>query len=569
MASSKIFVIDAEKLNKFVNGDLGIADNIHKVQITPVLSTIQTEEDRAIFMKLQEPNKKSGLWAVEKTFITTALENYKPFIEMIKVSLEMFGHIEYTVMLLTGGPNPLNLDQSFLGAFSANKEDQAKIVTGYEQTPVPEVPVSPPPTDVFLGYFRRNGASGDVFALGPAGNTSGRVYNKDDNHFVWPQNTEFNDFRQKEIDKMVPKISKLEEDIKKLIMDGRESSIADEWSEMDTDKWLGGTNEKKQLAEAIDPTFPSNLKFFYKPLEIVHNNENIVVDIEADYIVNIDKYTNNDADDFYQTFLITAKLNPDKSTEKKKAKPDPLPSSLLAAVTYFFNKALNVIINKFIPTLEAFKTLMKSPVEFLGNILMEKMKEHFELFDISIKDKDKYDKTRMKYWTFEDQFVLDGKNVMDVGIFKITIEIKDGIPSFKVGTEELSEDNKENPIIKTLTNLVAMPLNVLKGILDIFINLFKSLFKVQELPQVFADFVSLQAFTELMSLEKILEFLGAKDGDIKTIPMLNIPKDGNLSLLPPVLLAFLKFIIQFINGFLGIPNTILNKDLIPMIPVPS
>ncbi len=569
MASDKLFVINTEKINKFVNGDLGIADNIHKVQVTPILDQTQTAEDKEIFAKLQEPNKKTGLWSVEKTFITSALENYKPFIEIIKVSLEMFGHLEYTVKLLTGGPNPLNQDDSFLGAFGANKEEQSKIKTGYEQNPVPEKPEFPPPTDIFLGYFRRNGTDGDVFALGSNGNEAGRAYNINDGNFVWPQYTDYNDFHDQEITKITPKIANLDDEMKKLILEGREDSIADEWSEMDSDKWLGGNKDDKKLEDAQDASFPPNLKFYYKSLEVIHNNEKVVVDIEEDYIININKYVNNNSDDYYQTFLVTARLNPNKSAVKKQGKPDPLSPRLLTAIRYFFNKALTVIINKFIPTLEAFKSVMKSPVEFLGNILMEKMKEHFELFDISIKDKDKYDKTRMKYWTFEDQFVLDGKNVMDVGIFKITIEIKDGKPSFKVGKEELSEDNKENPIIKTLTNLVAMPLNILKGILDIFINLFKSLFKVKQLPGVVSDFLTLKSFSDLMTQDKLLEFLGAQNGDVKTIPMLNIPTDGNLSVLPAVILAFLKFIIQFINGFLGIPNAILNKDLIPLLPIPS
>lgn len=580
MASSKPFVIDIEKLNKFVNGDLGIADNIHKVQVTPIIDKAQTAKDKEIFTKLQEPNKKSGIHAVEKTFITSALENYKPLIELVKVSLEMFSHLEYTIALLAGGPNPKNLQNSFSYAFASNKEDQKKIITGYEAQPVPpEAPEPLKPNSIFLGYFRRNGPTGNVYSLNPGGNINGRQYDNTSNNFVWPQVTNYQTYYNEELDKITPKVQALDNETRQLVIEGRKSSIPDEWSDMFKDMWLGGTNDDKKLDgvnAGMLAVFPPNLKYYYKPKEIEYLGNKVLIDIEDDYKVYVDQVTTITESEYYETFLIFANLDENKSNNGGNPsigsfKPSSLTSSnpLLKAIKYFVKKVLDVIISKFIPALSTLKSLIQNPVKFLGDILMTKLKEHFELLDISIKDKDKYDKTRQKYWTFDDKFVLDGKTVLDVGLFKITIDIKDGVPSFNIGKEELPKGNRENPLIKQVANLVAMPLNVLDGIIKIFTDFMKSLFKVQELPSNVADFLSFQDIKDLLSTNKLFEFLGATNGDVKTIPMLNIPTDGYLSVLPQVIQAFMKMIIQFINGFIGIPNTIFNLQLVPDIPIPQ
>lgn len=546
--SNKILAFDPDKLNKFVIGDLGIADLIHKNQITPILAAIPNAKDKEIFYKLQIPNKKTGLWAMEKTIVSSTLESQKPLIELVKVLLELFAGLEYTITSLTGGSNPENDVNSFYSAFTQNKDKHNQFKTNVGTPPTPDAEIVILPPIIFLGKYNRSSNSGDVSANG-SGPEHGEFYNG----LYWPQYQSKDEFENEQINKLNLQISSLDDDTKKLMIDGRKDSIDDEWN---------GMQDTNQIKKNYEPYFFNNIKKYFKPQTVTYLNKQVDIDIEDDYNINVDKQVMSNNFFYREDHYIIATLKDDaKPTASGTPKnPKNLPGSILRAIKAFIKKVLPVIVKKLIPIITAIKKIISNPVEFIGTILMTKLKEHFEMFDPSLKNKSEDDPDHHKYWSGKN-FVMDGTAILDVGLLKITMAINTGLPTFKIGTDK--KPKKENPILKQVANMVALPINFLKGILDAINNFFKKLFKVKELSNVFSDLVSLNWVKDLLSTDKIFEFLGAKNGDITTIPFLNIPKAGNLSILPEVIKGFIKMIMNFINGFIDLPNTLFNMELVP------
>lgn len=547
--STAPFAFDINKLNNFVNGDIGIADAIMKAQFAPIASSIKTPQDKATFDKVAVPNKKSGIHAMEKTVVSSMLESQKPLIELAKICLELFGSIEYVVKVLKGGSNPFNDPNSMSASFKKNKTEMSKFKTGFEKTAPPVDDKVPPfPATLYLGKYRRDQPTGDVYAL-----NSGPQNNEFWINRYWPQYQNYDEFYNEELTSLQETISSLDPEMQKEISDNRLESIADEWSEMSEEFQLKGQA-------------PDNIGRYFKNVTTIYLNNEIIIDVENDYDVKVTKYIENhltDVDNPYylEDFYITATIKPEKSNQSSTAQPKNFPGgNLVKAVRQFIKATVPIIIKKLIPFITAFTTLMSNPVKFLGDILMTKLKEHFEMFDPAIKGTPAGD----KYWS-GDKFVLDGVAAIGAGIFNITLGLKNGIPTFKVGKEKVT--GPEQPILKQVANIVAMPINMLKGILDFFTGLVTKLFKVQELPNTIKDLLSFKWIKDLLSFEKLLEFLGAENGDITKIPFLSIPQGADAKLVKGMIEAFLKMIIQFINGFISIPNTILNIELVPKIPL--
>lgn len=565
------FAFDVDKLNNFVNGDIGIADTIHKAQIEPILNKIKLQDDKDNFAKLSKPDKTTGLWAIEKTVISSMLESQKPFIELAKICLELFASIEYVIAILTGGPNPKNNPSSFSGGFAASSAKMSTFKTGSEpDAPPAGVTPPPPPQKIFLGKWQRDKSDGDVYSL----NTQ-----PEHNEYwlgnYWPQYQTFDQYNTDQLNKLQPKIASLTPDLQQQIITGRFSSIDDEWSQM-TEKNQLTHDHKKDLGNI-------NISLFYEVKTIQINNIDVNIDIENDYDITVEKTTVDHLYDlsnpyYHDTFYIYATIKPDaipqdpNNPNAAKAKPDPIiVPNLFKAVATFFSTAFDVIIKKLIPVIAALEEALSNPVKFIGDILMSKLKEHFVMFDPALKSKPADDPIRKKYWA-GDKFVMDGVAAIDAGLLKITLGLKDGLPTFSIGKQDLPSGTKEQPILKQVANIVALPINLLKGILDEFKTLLTSLFNIPKLPSVMSDFISFKWMKDLLSLPSLLKFLGATgtlgQSDF-TIPILTIPSAGNLSLVPSMITAFLKMIVGFLNGFIQIPNTILNVTLVPPIPTPS
>lgn len=552
MPSTKPFAFDVVKLNKFVGGDIGIADVIYKAQITPILDSITDQRSKDMFAKLSMPDRKSGLWAVEKTVISSMLDSYKPFIELIKICLELFGTIEYTIAVLLGGPNPLNVVSSFSSAFAINKAQMATFKTGAGVTEPAPGPEPTPPNKIFLGHWRRDAPTGDVYSLNTQaarGEFSTGLY--------WPQYQNYNEFFTEENTTLQKSIAAVPADIKQDIIDGRLESIVDEWTSMRDDNQL-----RKNYPVVLGNI---NISKYYQPQQILYLGQSMDIDIEEDYDIVAEFSGPPTQQDIYIYANLKPNTGPPGTIQPQLFPPPVAPGfNIIRTVKAFLKKVLPIIIKKLIPVITALQTLLSNPVKFIGDIIMTKMKEHFEMLDPAIKGTPDGD----KYWS-GDTFVMDGIAVIDAGILKMTLGIKNGLPTFKVGKTPITSDTKEQPILKTIGNMVAMPINFLMGILTAFKNLMKKLFKVTELPQAFTDFLTFKWIKDLLGLPKLLEFMGATDGTFMTLPFLSIPSTGAIHLVPDMIKAFLKMIIGFINGFIGIPNTIMNMELVPKIPLPA
>jgi hypothetical protein len=70
----------------------------------------------------------------------------------------------------------------------------------------------------------------------------------------------------------------------------------------------------------------------------------------------------------------------------------------------------------------------------------------------------------------------------------------------------------------------------------------------------------------MLSKDNILLMLGAVDGDITKIPFFSLPKDNpNKIGVDEMKKQFIKMITDLINQFITLPNTLINKEVIPKI----
>ena len=559
MPSSKPFVFDVAKLNRFLNGDIGIADRIHAVQIAPILNAIKYPDDKALFQKLQEPNRSAGLWAMEKSIVSSMMESQKPFVELAKICLQLFGSLEYVVAVLLGGRNPDMDPNSFSSAYRENKSAMGAFDTGMS-TDSADNTADVLPERIFLGKYRRSANSGNVNQL-----TTGPEHGEFYPGYYWPQYQTYQQFFNEEDAKLRAAIVNVPIDMQQDVIDGRFQNIGDEWAAMNTENQLAKAYSGQAHLNGI-----INISKYFKPQDLVFQGLPVTVDIEDNYDVFVTKSIRH-SPSYFEDFYITAVIKPEYQGSRTGVTGPQFflggPDGLVKAIKAFFKRVLPIVLDRLIPTLVAFKKLMSEPVGFVGEILMSKLKEHFEMFDPSLKDRPADDPKRNKYWS-GDTFVMDGSASIEVGLMNITLGIKDAVPNFKVGKEDLPPGTKENPILKQVANVAALPLNFMKGVLDAFMDLFKKIFKIVHLPQAVSEFLTFKWIKDLMGLPKLLEFLGAQNGDLTKIPFLSVPADGAVEFVPAMLQAFLKVIVQFINGFIGIPNTILNVELVPQIPVP-
>lgn len=573
MPSSKQLTFDRSKFDKYIKGDLGIADKIHQEEIQPLVNQCQTPKDKADFIKLMEPNKKTGMWAVEKSFIQTSFESQKPFIELTKIALELLGHLEYITTCISGGPNPFNLPTSYASAHKQNIGDMKKFITGFEyynlQTAGNAEPITPPqptlPKDLFLGRFDAGGGS-----MSPGNYASGK-FNLNTGNFVWPQYTSFEEFTSEQNQKIDTDTQGLDNDLRQTIISSRKESYGDEWSDM----------EEKNIIKKNYEFLPPSLKHSYKAFTQNYQGSDVYIDIEEDYDVNVQTLTdaNNNNAVFY---VITATLQasvaannlaagqPGNSSPNQSApkSPDPIPNQSYAkAAKFFFGKTLKLIVQQYIPVLVKAKTLMAKPEEYIGNILLINMQKNFEMFDPELKGKPKDDEIKKKYYS-EDKFLFDGITNMKAGKWDINLAITDSIMKITRGQAGFDSKNIEHSVLKMTTNLVGLSSNFLSEMLDIFSAFLTGIFSIKSIPTILGGFLTYQSFRNVLIPVKVYSMLGCTNPtDLTTMPVFTEPPPGS-PMVSQTKKAFRRLITEFINGFVEIPNIIMNQTLAPPLPLP-
>ena len=577
MSSTSPFAFDVDTLNTFVAGDLGIADSIFDATITPVANGITDPKTKANFILLSTPNKNSGLWAVEKTFVSGSLELLKPHIELVRTCLEMFGHLQYVETCITGGLNPINDPNSFINTYTSNQAQMATFKTGYEPSSTLAVPNPPKPPQLFLGYFTRSKDNGDVSPSQPSSSLlTSTTSNSSDGNNQWPQYVTESDYQADQLNLLTPKISFLDSATQQLIITGREDSLSDEFSDMES---------QNQLVTNFQSITPSNIAHYYRIVTLNYQGFQVDVDPEEDYDITIVKKTSgtDGSQGYLETFTITATLKQGAQggTTEGSGFPDPLlPANLLKASKYYTKYALPVIVNKYVTVLHLFDVVISDPVNFIGPIIKEKLIEFFEMFDPTLNpilnpglkalpstdpNKIKY----LKYWTSDNKFVLDGTTSINIGLMDITLIIKDGEISFiegKLPPPVLAVKNKytiisislgddftksgakinangtqftyngiqpvwsngsiliagtESPNIKVVLCYIAMTLNFSNGLLSLYKTLLTKLFKIKNIPVAYNTFLTFSDFKDLLKKDAVFTDLGATNDDVTTVPFFN------------------------------------------------
>ncbi len=571
MPSSAVFVFDPDKIDKFNKGDIGIADKIYKEDIKPIGKKLPTPDDKAEFEKLSEPDKKAGLHALERTAIAGMLDSQKAFIELCKVCLELFGAMEVTSASLTGGINPENDPSSFAYAYKTNKATLAQVKTGFEvgATASGAEPILPP--SLFLGKFKRSTIGLGTFnAISPSGgDLNGRV---SINNAAWPQWKDLNSYQTYETEQLNQKTATLDPPLKAAIVGGRLGILPQEWGEMEA-----GNQLIKKYQTLADP----NLFHSFKTMKVIYQDAEVDVNPELNYLIKVDRVTSTAANNTYEQITITATLDPNKVSPPGSASagvgvftpaaPPSFPggqSGLVQVWPTFAQKVLPVILTKALPLLIKIETqVLAEPAEYLGPILQKRLKEYYEMFDPKLKDKSNDDETKKKYY-FDNKFIMDGKASIDVKSLKMTMTAGGGDPTFKPGKEQFPPDFQMDPILISIMNLTALPINFLKDVVTQFKVILLKSFIIPALPATTVEVKQLLWIKQLMLLPNLLLYLGVQGTDLTKIPMFNMPKIGDPQTIAKVLKKFIRLLTLFINGFISLVNTITNSTIVPELPVP-
>ena len=551
MPSTKELVFDRTKFDKYIKGDLGIGDLIHKQETLPIINQAKTPQDKAVLAPLIVPNKKTGLWALEKSFINTAFDLNRPLIEMNKHLLELFGHLEYIMTCISGGPNPFNLPSSYANAFKQNISDMRKFKTQFEPESLntagqTELPPPTLPAVVFLGRFNSIGDS-----IGPDGQDTDR-FSIDSSNKVWPQYQSFEEFRDEQTNLIFEETAEVDEPYKSDIRDSRSDSFDDEWDDM---------SNKNQLRKNHN-FLPTGIKKYYRPLKVEYQNQEVEIDLEEDYDIDVTTTLNSEN---IPTYIIIANLKPSVSlanqptldgqqNNSQPQTPDPIPSqSYASAAKFFFKKTLKVILKQYLPVLIKTKKLLASSDTYVGDLLISHMIKNFEMFDPALRSKRNTDPIKQKYFV-DNKFVMDGIVNMDVDKFKNYLEIQN--QSLKLKPGKKSTKIQQSSTIM-LVDLIAMMTNYLNQMIDVYLSFLLGLFKIKNIPTTLPGFLTYQSFRNILLPTNIIKMLGGQGVNLLTIPAWIEPPNKNNEMER----TFKQIVTLLINGSIEITNITFNQQI--------
>lgn len=562
------FSFDIEKINTFKVGDIGIADNIHESQFKPIINTIPYPDDKALYIKSIEPKKNEGMWALEKCFVSTSIAVANPHIELSKILLELMAYLEYVNTALNTGLNPYNLPTSFFKAYNDTKILYKNIITEFEANDeiINETnPILPPL--IFLGEYKRKNTYGNVYSITTAPKNDEFWLNEN-----WPQYTERNEFLTERKEYVKSIITELPNILKQRIIQSVDGIYINIWNDMQSNNQLTLNHlEKFNL-------IPINIIKYYQPLTVEYLNEQVYIDIENDYNVvviktEIEVTTTNSlgikSTEIHEEFYITAELKNSNSTYIYNPIEFESVNTNYAYNTYY-NKILPLIITKLIPTVYKIKLFTDDINNNLGKIIVEQMKIHYKMFDITLKDLPEDNEERSKFWS-GDKFVMDGYASISAGDISITIDIVDGIPTYYAGIVNFP-NKKENQTLKHIINMCILPGNYLIKYVEYMDSLIDKLIPRENmatnnstplsliLTNTYDELLSFDWATNMLTFKPFIKYLGATNDNILTIPYFSKGGIGPGGAANSA--AFLKINGYFFNGFIDIHRAILNTDKI-------
>jgi hypothetical protein len=462
----KPFAPKIEELQRFFEGDIGIAKSINEAIMNSNLSKIQDERVKASFIAINEKNNKAqtGLTSLEKTVVSSMTESLKPVKEIALAALELFAKAELFIAKTFGGANPAYIIGSFTELLASLQEK--------EQAEMPD--------KILLGVYT---LEGKPLPTNPA--DRGDLFWSDKQ---WPQIGSKSDLSKHRMGNM--KVSGLNsadtEEFKTSIANG----VSEEWESI------------KGTGQTIDPLkgYPVPLRKRFTEATIKIKKVEYTIDVEEDYVIS--KQVKNGK------LYIIATIKPEaKGKGPKTFAPKPL-----KIMINFFQLILPIILKRIMPAIQSLQEIIANPPGFLSSIVTQKLQENFEWMDPSLASKPINDPIKSKYFDKEGNDLMAGGAGMHVLGFYLGLKLENGAitPIF----EEPKGGIKEIPVVKFVLDMVKAPIEFIMGVIKAFTDLIKAFSNPTKIPGAIADFLSFKWLMELVSPEKLLESVGVKNMDV-------------------------------------------------------
>jgi hypothetical protein len=462
----KPFAPKLEELQSFIQGDIGIAKSIKEAVMASNLAKIQDEKVRASFITANEKvdTTNSGLSSLEKTVISSMTESLKPIKELSLAALELFAKAELFIAKVFGGANPAYIAGSFMELFSA--------ITETKQAAMPEKILVGKYDSTGKWMLSDNSDKGDMFWTDKQ----------------WPQIGSLKDLKELRIGKL--NVDALDEADRVSFTENLASNVSEEWE-----------NTKKE-GQIINPqlNYPAALRKRFAEINIKIKGVDYTIDIENDYTISKVVKNNN--------ILIVATI---KDSAKDKG-PKTFAPNLLRLIPLFFSLVLPVITKKIMPEIQAIKEMLRDIKSFIVTLVTKKLQENFEFMDPAVMSAPAGDPTRDKYYTKDGKFLLAGTSGIELLGFYIGISLDNGIltPVFK----KPADGTPEQPIIKFVLDFIKAPIEFIMGVIKAFTDLIKAFSKPASIPGAIVEFITFKWLIELISPEKLLEFIGVKNMEV-------------------------------------------------------
>lgn len=522
------FVPKIEKITAALKGDIGIATALQSASSQKIQASIKDSKVLAKFKSLDKPPANSGLKSLEKTTVSTMMENFKPLIEVALAMLALLGGVEVFAGKAFTGVNPYGDLSTFAGGMAAAQQALSDLREAGLAKPNATAAARPKPEIVLVGVFDENGA--------PVEPTNAEKLNS---YYAgpWPLVRSVDDHRQSRANALKTSLAALARADRDEISQTSLDSVQDEWDFMSKEGALYQARVFYLPAPAT--TLPpvavplvAPLRGWLAPKKIKDAAGEVELDLEEDYNVEVFySYT-------YKRHVVHALLKPElrpgpvngssgnSATRRPGTSPYfPIP---LKAPILLIKLVAPIITSKLIPALTTISEIIANPATFLLPLVMMKLKEHFEWFDPSIKFLPDTDPLKQKYFS-NGVFLMDGAASLTLLGATLTVGLKNAIPFSR--TTPIQPGEKEQPMLKTVLGIVKMPIEILVGILKSFMDLLKKLFNPAKIVKAVADFVTFKWLIDLLSPDGILTLLGAQPGKPETIPFFK-----SSSLKPPAAL---------------------------------
>jgi hypothetical protein len=507
--SSTPFVPNIEKIVAALQGDLGIADAITGASRDRIAAGVLDPDAKARFVAASAQQGRTGFKALERTTISTMMESFKPLVELALAVLELLSGAEVFLGKAFTGVNPYAL----AGSFSSGLADAQGKLADLRGAGLAGPASAPPrglPSVILLGVYDRQGA--------PAVPTQAEGRNA---YYAgpWPMLRTVEDLRKARLDALTPSLSALGEADRADMLREATGSIQEEWDYM---RGEGSLFKARAIYDRKAVPLVAPLQGWLATRTIKDAAGEVEVDAEEDYLLEV----------FYNRLtkrhVLHAVLRPElggpggdgtkASGQQKRPGTSPYVPFPLKAPILLVKLVLPVVLKRIMPAIQAIQAIVNDPPGFILQLVLAKLKEHFEWLDPTIRLRGAEDALRRKYYD-GDRFLLDGVGSANIGNFYITVGLKDGVPF--VSNKPPEPGARVQPTLNAILGMVKMPIQILLGLIKKFTELVKRFMNPAKVAGAVKDLLTFRFLTDMLQPEGIMELLGATPGVPSSIPFFN------------------------------------------------